>query len=348
MTRLLVYRFSAMGDVILLLPVLKGVLSANMDIEIYLLTQPGFFPFFQGIDRLFLVEADLKVQHRSVSGLYKLYRKIKNDINPDKIFDLHCVIRTYILDFFFLVSGYRVISFKKGTWQKYRIVKSKLLKLLPSTIERYSDAFLSCGYPVVLSEMPVFPKTNLPEECRKVLIKPIVIGIAPFAKHQQKIWGIQKVESLIEEINRLNDVTILLFGAGKDELQCLDQLATNFSNCIVSAHHFKLADEIKVMSQLSVMVSMDSANMHLASMAGVPTVSIWGATHPSLGFAPYKQPDENLIQYTGDKLSCRPCSVYGNKKCIYSDSIRCMEYIPVDMVLERINRILSFSRLPEL
>jgi ADP-heptose:LPS heptosyltransferase len=343
MTKLLVYRFSAMGDVILLLPVLKGVLAANADIEIYLLTQPGFFPLFQDIDRLHLIEADLKNKHRSVSGLFKLYRKIKYEIQPDQIIDLHCVIRTYILDFFFWVSGDKVISFKKGTFQKSRIVKSKLLKPIPGTIDRYSDAFVTSGFPVVLSELPVFPEKDLPAQCQQIFIKPIIIGIAPFAKHQQKIWGIHKIESLIEGINRFRDVTILLFGGGKSELQSLDQLAEKFSNCIVSAHHFNLTEEIKVMSRLSVMVSMDSANMHLASMAGVPTVSIWGATHPSLGFAPYKQPVENLIQYTGDKLSCRPCSVYGNKKCIYSDGIRCMEYIPVDMVLERINQILSIS-----
>jgi len=341
MTKLLVYRFSAMGDVVLLLPVLKGALEANHDLEIYFLTQSGFFPVFQNIDRLNLIEADIKGKHQGFAGLFKLFLKIKREIKPDKVIDVHSVIRTITLDVLFWLTGHQVAIFEKGTVSKLKIVKSKLLVPLPNTIDRYKDAFINAGFPVNLPEPPVLQKSEDHLNYPDLFNKSIIIGIAPFAKHKQKIWGVSKVENLIDEINKSYDAKILLFGGGKSEFEILNKLSRKYSNCIVSADYFRFSEEIHVFSKLSIMISMDSANMHLASMAGIPTISIWGATHPALGFAPYKQPSENIIQYDGDKLSCRPCSVYGNKECIYSDSIRCMEYIPVETVLDRINQILS-------
>jgi ADP-heptose:LPS heptosyltransferase len=342
MTKLLVYRFSAMGDVILLLPVLRGVLDSNSDVEIYLLTQKSFFPVFKNIDRLYPIEVDLKGKHSGIKGLYRLFKTINKEVKPDVVLDLHSVIRTLFLDLVFLLFGYHVVNFRKGTFRKKSMIRSKSIQpVLPSTIDRYSDAFVKSGFQVNLSDPPLLKKIVLPIKFRSVFNKSLVIGIAPFAKHQQKIWGVSKVEELILEINRMYDANILLFGGGKTEFEILNQISKKFSNCIVSANHFSLSEEIEILPMLAVMVSMDSANMHLASMAGIPTISIWGATHPSLGFAPYKQPPENLIQYNGDQLPCRPCSVYGNKKCIYTDGIRCMEYVTVNMVLNRINQILS-------
>lgn len=341
MIKLLVYRFSAMGDVVLSLPVLKGVLEANDDVEIYLLTQPGFFPVFDNIDRLHLISADLRDKHKGFWGLFRLFGKMRAEVKPDLVLDLHGVIRSYFLDAMFLVTGFRVVLFNKGTLQKKWLIRSKTMKQLPNTVDRYANAFRKAGFDLTLPDSPLLVASGLPVGFYSVFNKPLVIGIAPFAKHKQKVWGIEKIEELIGGINGLFDSTILLFGGGKTEIDTLNTLSGKFSNCIVAADHFKFADEIRIMPHLSVMLSMDSANMHLASMAGVPTVSIWGATHPALGFAPYKQPTENMIQYTGDKLTCRPCSVYGNKKCIYSDSVRCMEYIPVNVVLERIQQIVS-------
>lgn len=340
MKKILVYRFSAMGDVILLLPVLKGVLESNTDVEIFLLTQSSLAPLFADIERLHLLKADLRKEHKGFSGLFRLYRKIYTEIKPNLIFDLHGVLRSFILDFLFKLSGYKVHVFKKGTLQKRRVIKSKLLNQLPGTVDRYSEVFISAGFNLVLPELPVLAAGKLPVRFSEVCQKSIIIGIAPFAKHQQKIWGVAKIDKLIEKLNDHYDCTILLFGGGKAEFDILNELAEKHSNCVVSSNHFNFNDEINLMHRLSLMVSMDSANMHLASMAGVPTVSIWGATHPALGFAPYKQPAENMIQYTGSELACRPCSVYGNKKCIYSDSIRCMEYVSVDSVLWRIKQLI--------
>ena len=90
------------------------------------------------------------------------------------------------------------------------------------------------------------------------------------------------------------------------------------------------------MSRLRLVLAMDSGNMHLASLAGVPVVSVWGATHPLSGFLGWGQSIDNVIQ---EDLPCRPCSIYGSKPCEYGD-YRCMTGISPERVLEATNRIL--------
>ncbi len=345
MTKILVYRFSAMGDVVMLLPVLKGLLESNRNLDIYLLTRPFLFPVFEGVDRLHLISADLKGKHKGLIGLYRLYRYLKKEINPAQVFDLHQVPRTYLLNLFFQMGRFEVHHFSKGRNEKKRAVQSKLQKALPSTIDRYAAVFFNTGYHFIMPEPPLFPKSPKAEVFALLKLNPadweILIGMAPFARHPQKVWGKDKTRELLELLSQIPKSKVILFGGGKAEMTILTQLAGQFSNCLVAGHFVGFADEIRLLSHLDVMISMDSANMHLAAMAGIPVISIWGGTHPSLGFAPYYQKTENLIQYDGDRLNCRPCSVFGNKKCIYND-IRCMKYIPSSRVAERVGAILNY------
>ena len=98
-----------------------------------------------------------------------------------------------------------------------------------------------------------------------------------------------------------------------------------------------LERELMLISYLDVMLSMDSANMHLASLVQVPVISIWGATHPSLGFYGFNQDLDNAIQID---IECRPCSVYGDLPCQRED-YACLERISEDMVVSRIHQELN-------
>ena len=98
-----------------------------------------------------------------------------------------------------------------------------------------------------------------------------------------------------------------------------------------------MGEELRLMSRLRLVLAMDSGNMHLASLAGVPVVSVWGATHPLGGFLAWGQSMDNVIQ---DDLPCRPCSIYGNKPCKYGD-YRCLTGISPERVIEAVNRILE-------
>ncbi|PTN10170.1 glycosyltransferase family 9 protein [Mangrovibacterium marinum] len=346
MKTILVYSYAGLSEIVRLLPVLKGVLESNKDLEIYLLTQPFLFPVFEGIERLYPVTSDLKRKHKGVTGLFRLYKRLKSEINPDEVFDLHQVLRTFILNSYFRAGGVKVHAFRKGRVEKRQAVKNKSHRQLPSTIDRYAAAFSEAGYRFILPQPPLFRTTPREQALQLLTLDAAkvetLIGIAPFAKHRQKVWGVDKIRELLGVLRQVPKAKVVLFGGGKAEMEILDSLAAEFDHCLVAAHHINFAEELQVLPHLDVMLSMDSANMHLAAMAGVPVVSVWGGTHPSLGFAPYHQSDDNLIQYNGPDIACRPCSVFGNKKCIYGD-VRCMQYISVKQVADRIAFILNRS-----
>ena len=86
------------------------------------------------------------------------------------------------------------------------------------------------------------------------------------------------------------------------------------------------------------MLTMDSANMHLASLVGTPVVSIWGATHPNVGFYGFRQDPNNDVLID---LVCRPCYVFGNKPCANSEQYACMNRISETSVIDKINNILD-------
>jgi ADP-heptose:LPS heptosyltransferase len=100
-----------------------------------------------------------------------------------------------------------------------------------------------------------------------------------------------------------------------------------------------LKNEMLLMSQLDVMLSMDSANMHIASILGTPVISIWGATHPKAGFSGYGQDSRNEQQLS---LPCRPCSIYGKKPCQFGD-LRCMNIAPETIVKATLNLLQDTS-----
>jgi len=85
------------------------------------------------------------------------------------------------------------------------------------------------------------------------------------------------------------------------------------------------------------MVSMDSANMHFASLTHTPVVSIWGATHPFAGFMGWGQDAANAVQIP---LDCRPCSIFGNRPCLRGD-LACMNHISPERVYEQVEKVLN-------
>jgi len=131
---------------------------------------------------------------------------------------------------------------------------------------------------------------------------------------------------------------IFLFGRGDDEDKYFQLWCAQYRQCTwVSKHCEGMYQELILMSHLNAMVSMDSANMHLASITGIPVVSVWGATHPKAGFLGYNQDPENVIQID---LECRPCSIFGNKPCHRGD-YACLQNIPPERIVERINSIIN-------
>ena len=126
---------------------------------------------------------------------------------------------------------------------------------------------------------------------------------------------------------------VYFLGGGKSEIEILAQWEKEIPNTESLAGKLSLNEELQKIANMETMISMDSANMHLASLVGTRCISIWGATHPFAGFLGYGQSENDIVQI--EDLTCRPCSIFGNKKC-YRGDWACLNEIDIQKILLKI------------
>lgn len=342
MKKILVFRLSAMGDVALTVPVIRNVIENNSDLHITLVTRPFFAPFFFGIPRLKLFFPKLEGRHKGVTGLFMLYKDLIGLGPFDEVIDLHSVLRTKIVSFFFKMKGVPVFVIDKGRAEKNELIKTKKINVLKHSTQRYADAFHQAGIEARIGKAPYIDySTEAFQVARSYFVGKIPdkgtlkIGLSPFANNAPKIWGIENFKELITLINKHHKVVFFLFGGGEKEIKMLKRLEQHSDNVHLVAGKFTLSEEIAMIRMLDLMIAMDSSNMHLASLSGVRTISIWGGTHPAFGFSALGQPDEYHIQPPEGFLTCRPCSVFGGKPCIYPTP-SCMELIKANELYKKL------------
>ncbi len=342
MTKLLVIRFSAMGDVALSAPVIHTIIDAYPNLEITFLSRAFFKPLFNQNGNFKFKSADLNGEHKGLAGLRKLYRELKKE-EFDAVLDLHEVLRTKVIRSFFKLSGTPVYTINKGRKEKQELIKGKIpFKELEHTQQRFLNVFAKAGYSTNLKK-DAFLKISINETVSdlissfKLKENQKIIGIAPFAAHESKELGIDKIKSIIETLTAKENHFVVLFGGGEKEQLELEKIVNEFDCCKSIVGLLKFKEELMLMTALDCMIAMDSGNMHLASLVGTKVVSIWGPTHPFLGFSPY-QNKGNMVQVPIDDLPCRPCSVYGKIKT--NEDIKCaeqsMEKISVEMIMSKI------------
>jgi ADP-heptose:LPS heptosyltransferase len=326
-----------MGDVAMTVPVLRALSEQYPQLKITVLTKAFFKPLFNGLNNVEVYSADLKGNHKGILGLYKLAKELKR-LKFEVVADLHNVLRSKILKFFFI--GTKVVQIDKGRQEKKALVSGKELKQLKSTHQRYAEVFEKLGYKIDLSH-PKFPsKPQLSKEITK-LIKgnyPL-IGIAPFAAHKGKMYPLDKMGKVIEHLSNNNQV--FLFGGGENEIITLEDLSKKYTNVISIAGKLSFEEELNLISNLDTMLSMDSGNAHLAAMFGIKVLTIWGVTHPFAGFAPFNQPDSYMLLADREKYPLIPTSVYGN---MYPENYEdCAGSISVKKIIEKVESTISTS-----
>lgn len=343
---LLLIRFSALGDIAMTVPVVYELALRYPHLRITVLSQPFARPLFEPfMPRISFMGADIKREYRGVKGLNSLYRRLIAK-KFTAIADLHDVLRTKYLRTRFNIGRYQVEHIDKHRALKRRLIASpQHCPSLPTSFQNYADVLARLGYPISLNAFrTIFPDglpslRRLPESIGEKRSFQQWIGIAPFAAHPGKTYPQTQLITLIETlIRRHPSCRIFLFGGGMRELQQLDRMAARFPHCInASGTLGQLQQELILMAHLDVMISMDSGNMHLASLTATPVVSIWGATHPKAGFMGWKQPEEYAVQ---TDLPCRPCSIFGNRPCHRGD-YACMTQISPEQIADRIDEVLA-------
>jgi len=307
---ILVLRFSAMGDVAMTVPVLRALTTQHPELKITVVTRAFFKPFFQDLENVTVYAADLKGKHKGVLGLYKLSKELKA-LHFDVVADLHNVLRSKILKLFFL--GKKVVQLDKGRAEKKALVSGESFHQLKTTHQRYADVFEALGFSINLSD-PIFSiakplSNNLVEFILNKNFK--TIGIAPFAAHESKMYPIEMMKAVIANISE--NYNVILFGGGVKEIVILNELEQEFSNVKSVAGKLNLQEELAIISNLDLMLAMDSGNAHMAAMLGKKVITIWGVTHPFAGFTPFNQPDDFALTADRTQFPLIPTSIYGNK-----------------------------------
>jgi ADP-heptose:LPS heptosyltransferase len=332
-----------MGDVVLLVPVVRSLVAAHPDVEVTVVTRPKFASFFTDIERVVPFPADVDYTYNGIFGMRELFKKLLRKGNYDVVIDMHDHIRTMVLRTLFKLFGVPVVVFQKGRNEKRKFTQkeNKETKPLPHTIQRYRQAFENAGVSFQLDPPPyIFLKESIVLDAQKwVESRGLVksekwIGLAPFAMHTTKIWPLKNYANLIRTIVQKGPAKFFLFGGGEKEIAFFKQLQEEFpAYCHIVAGELKIKQELALMKNLDAMVCVDSSNMHFGSLLGVPVISIWGGTHPDVGFGPFGGNSENILQISRDELPCRPCSVYGRETC-YRGDFACLNRITPDAVAE--------------
>ena len=334
-----VIRLSAMGDVAMTVPVIRAFVEQFPDVKITVVSRPFFKPFFDGIPNVDFFAIDVKERHKGFAGLLKLYADLKQ-LNIDAVADLHNVLRSQIIRTLFALSGKKIAATDKGRADKKALTrpKNKIFKPVKTMVQRHLDTFKKLGFEIDLSNSK-FPK-------KVILAKDILaitgekennkwIGIAPFAQYESKVYPLDLMQQVIDQLALAKNNKIFLFGGGNKEIEMLNSSAHGKENVINVAGKLKLPQELDLISNLNVMLSMDSGNAHIAAMLGIKVITLWGATHPFAGFSPFNQPLENCLVSDREKFPMLPTSVYGNKKVAgYEDAMRS---ISVESVVEKLN-----------
>lgn len=354
---ILIIRFSALGDVAMTVPVVYSLARQYPHLRITVLSRSFARPFFDSLaPNVSFMEADLKYEYHGVKGLNTLYRRLAAK-QFTAIADFHNVLRSDYLRMRFNLGRYRVEHIDKHRRQRRQLVSynNKVRESLPSSFQNYADVLARLGYPVELEFTSIFAKGTeavlpltdeqkgdlgmLPAAIGRKRDSEQWIGLAPFAAYEGKVYPLHLMRQVVDGlVARHPQCRIFLFGRGQEEKRAFDDWCRDVPQCLnVSGQIEGLFLELVLMSHLDVMVSMDSANMHLASLVAVPVVSVWGATHPMAGFMGWNQKEANIVQAD---LDCRPCSIFGKKPCMRGD-YACMNNIKPEQILGRIESILT-------
>jgi ADP-heptose:LPS heptosyltransferase len=338
--KILVLRFSAMGDVAMTVPVLQELLASYPNLTLVVVSRKAFEPFFANIPRVEFHAFEPKSKHKGLFGIYRLFKELKS-YNATALADLHENLRTRILRNLFRFTGIRIAILDKGRPEKKALTrkKHKQLVALKATTQRYAEVFAGLGLPFSLKNT----LTKQPEPLNTNVLKlsgekgaQKWIGVSPFAQHAQKVYPLDKMETVLTAL-AAGGHRIFVFGGGQEEQQIAEKWSITTENITSVIGKLNLSEELSLISNLDVMLSMDSSGMHLASLKGVPVVSVWGATHPHAGFLGYGQSLTNCVQVD---LACRPCSIYGNKPC-YRGDFACMNQLSESRIIQKISETIS-------
>ncbi len=320
-----------MGDVAMLPHALRALRAAYPDLKLTVATQALFRPFFRGIE-VDLLEVKTKDEHHSLRGMWRLAWEARRR-GVDAVADVHDVLRSKSFRLAMWLHGIRTAHIHKGRVAKHHALGTGgAFQPLKHSVVRYCDVFRRLGF--VLQD----PAPATKPLCENPMGEKqgIWIGVAPFSAHAGKTYPDALSRELVALLAARYE-RVFIHGGGGHEAQFAEEMEQRYPNVTALYGKVRFAGEMDLMAHEDCLVSMDSMAMHMASLVATPVVSVWGATHPHLGFLGWGSPMEHALQAD---MECRPCSVFGAKPCKFGD-YRCLHAVTPQMIMDKIASIVG-------
>ena len=304
--RILIVRFSSIGDIVLTFPVVAAIKSRFPDCKIDYVTKQNFKVLLEAcpaIDDVFLLNDSLQALRRQI-----------NLAQYDAILDLHNNLRTRLLFGFHLK---RVFRFPKNNFEKWLLTTFKIFpKKRTHVVERYLSTLsgLVSGWPIATATHPYSIPTaaQFDIQARFHLAPKSYVAIAIGAQFATKRMP---TDLLVELVNKIK-LPILLLGGIEDQVTAKEILDQSKSNKIFSAVGLtSIHESAWLVKNASALLTHDTGLMHIGASFDVPLHVIWGNTIRDFGMYPYRLEQEEVYQYEVPGLSCRPCSKIGHQSC---------------------------------
>jgi len=322
-----------MGDVTILVPVIRALRKKYPEVRITVLTRPSFAPLFRGIRNMRFFHLNLKFRHKGVWGLFRVAYDARRD-EVDAVADMQDNTTARFIRGLLGLMGCRTAHLDEGRTSKRRLCRKGYLNFhqLKTTVERFADVLRDLGFeltpqPEIGMELPVPPVVRYLHGEKTGLW----VGLAPFAKYDTKIYPAELMDRVAVAL-AARAQRVFIFGGGEEERVEAERIAGLADNIVSMIGTMNLGDELNLMANLDAMVTMDSVSMQMGSLVGTPVVSVWGATHPYAGFYGLGQDPASAVQLP---LECRPCSVNGQKPCRFGD-LRCLREIEPERIVEKV------------
>ena len=334
MKDIIVLRLSSLGDVAMTVPVLLSFHQAFPDCTIRLITRRRFAPIFSHLDFVTIDSIDLDSKPISIIQWIRFAIQLSKS-RPEFVFDLHDVLRTKVIRLFCSFNGSKAFVLDKGREEKRALLEHKGCPIyyLKTMVQRYADVFEKGGFSFQLQ--PIF-LPRLKESSEK-----ISIGIAPFAKHTSKDYGMEKMAQILHLLAKHPEIHIQIYGHGSREYKLAQSMTKGLTNVSILIDQFSFEKELTFISRLDLFLAMDSGNGHLAANYGIPVLTLWGTTHPSIGFGPFLQPAEYSFFPDRATYPDIPVSIFG--PCDRADYDRAIDNINPIVVFQKILNVLGLN-----
>jgi ADP-heptose:LPS heptosyltransferase len=326
--KILIVRFSSIGDIVLTTPVVRAMHEQLADVEIHFITKKSFSSLLKENPRI----SKLYTIDKSISEVISDLKAEKYDI----VIDLHKNIRTFQLKQKLGVKSY---SFDKLNFQKWLLVNFKRNKMPDlHIVDRYFGAVKEIGVVndhkncelIFNAEHTVDVQTSLG------LMPKSYLAVAIGAQFATKTMPVDLLTAILSKIN----IPIVLLGGPTDTERGneLSERLKNHTHPVVNTiNQFSLLQSASIVAQAKTILTHDTGLMHIATTFEIPIVSVWGNTVPELGMYPYYPNNKELYSIHEVKnLSCRPCSKIGYKSCP-KKHFNCMTLQDTNAIIEDIN-----------